>query len=60
MWAKWTCTVVGSSALALLSPQPVGAQYAETPRALVAVDGFVTDATQIGRRLFSSPARLAA
>jgi len=36
----------------LLSPQPVSAQYAETPRALVAVDGFITDATQIGGRLF--------
>ena len=52
MWARTTCTVLGWCALVLLLPQPARAQYAETPRALAAVDGFINAATQIGRRLF--------
>lgn len=52
MWVRLTCTALGWGALSLLSPQPVSAQYAETPRAMAAVDGFLSAATQIGRRLF--------
>jgi len=36
----------------LLPALPVHAQHADTPRVLAAVDGGVSGATQIGRRLF--------
>lgn len=48
MWA----VILGIVSIILLAPLTAAAQYAETPRAFVAVDGFITAATQIGRRLF--------
>jgi hypothetical protein len=48
MWA----VILGIVYLILLVPLTAAAQYADTPRVLVAVDGFITAATQIGDRLF--------
>ena len=46
--------VIGISVFSFSFPasQPAQAQYAETPQVFAAVDGVVSTATQIGRRLF--------